>query len=194
MQEVVKASHLEIRCGPYEAGMKSLEMIPENQRLDPDPFLSLGSCFPESYVLMQLLEQRRLLQEQASFGEASLVNLLYITRPSTAADPRDKIFALYSLLTNSAERGATTIDYGMETKRLYQNVTESLISWGRPEIALLISIILHALVDAVQRLLYHFPPEPGEQFSLLRDERTPDGLTKTGKGGCRIISKFDTKG
>jgi hypothetical protein len=61
VQEVVKASHLAIRCGTYEVGKQSLEMIQENQPLDPDPFLSLGSCFPAFYVPMQLFEQRRLL-------------------------------------------------------------------------------------------------------------------------------------
>lgn len=81
------------------------------------------------------------------------MNLLYITSSSITADPRDNIFARCSLLTDSAERGAITIDYGMETKRLYQNVTESLISRGRPKTVLLIRIILHALVDAVERPL-----------------------------------------
>jgi hypothetical protein len=57
---------------------------------------------------MQLFEQCRRFQEQADSGEAALVNLLYITRSSIVTDPRDKNFALYSLLTGDNERGAIT--------------------------------------------------------------------------------------
>jgi hypothetical protein len=154
VQEVVKASHLAIRCGPYEVGIQSLEMIQELQ----DSNNLLSQYFFESSVPMQLFKQHRRFQEQAIPGEAALVNLLYITRSSIATDPRDKIFALYSLLTDSNGRGAIIIDYGIEIKKLYQDVTQSLVSRGRSEAAFLVSIIPHALVDDVQRPLYHPPP------------------------------------
>jgi hypothetical protein len=183
VQEVVKASHLAIRCGQHEVGVQGLEMIEE--LLHRDILEPVSQVQVRLSVPMQILKQRRFSQEQTNLGKPSLENLIYITRRSLATDPRDKIFALYSLLSDSNERDAIIIDYEMETKELYQNVIEGLILRGRLETAVNISSILQTFVDSVQRALENFlprtSPPSSPRFSYLMYEWMEDGSTKTGK-------------
>jgi hypothetical protein len=191
VQEVVLASHLAICYGRYEIDVRGLEMIGKLQAGDSVLELQMS---PSSFVPMQLLEQRRRLQEvQTTSGQPSLENLLYVTRTSIASDPRDRLFALQSLLTDSSERDAITVDYGKEPKTVYQEVTEGLIRQGRAETALRVSIILDTLMDPVQRPIYRFRHFSDRRFNCLMYEWTEDGATKIGKWSSSLLLMMDTR-
>jgi len=118
IQEVVASPNVRIMCGTYESSWSALASCDfgfSNTRVTRD----------EDPPILRINNPRMLRQYKSTDG---LWKILLDTRSMSASDPRDRVFALLSLLGSSLNIRDKLIDYSQSSERVFTSVGNLLLS------------------------------------------------------------------
>jgi len=150
MQEIVLARQAVVLCGNDEVDLDHLRLsvavwdglglLKVEDLIDAETQLKLNLAYAEGANLASIqtilklrLERRRAADAGQPLGHSAL-NLVCLARPSTATDPRDKIFAVYGLLDDS-QGYPVKPDYSSPAEDIYRRfAVQQMTGSGRLDI------------------------------------------------------------